>query len=128
PKEARDVGAFEQAASVEFSYLDPIVTKLAYERSFKNMMGHGDPDAATVASLENNLKECLDYYERILASQDFVAGRHATLVDLFHVPWLAFLPRIGLQDEISSRENVKAWGKRLQDRPAWQKISERAAH
>jgi len=39
------------------------------------MMGHGEPDAATVASLENNLMECLDYYEKILASQDFVAGK-----------------------------------------------------
>ena len=35
PKEARDVGAFEQAASVEFSYFDPNVTKLAYEKLFK---------------------------------------------------------------------------------------------
>jgi len=57
-----------------------------------------------------------------------VFKQHATLVDLFHVPWLAFLPRIGLQDEISSRENVKTWWKRLQDRPAWQKILEQAAH
>ena len=35
PKEARDVGAFEQAASVEFSYFDPVVTKLGYEKLFK---------------------------------------------------------------------------------------------
>jgi len=43
------------------------------------MMGHGEPDAAAVASLENNLKECLDYYEKVLASQDFIAGKVSEL-------------------------------------------------
>ena len=43
------------------------------------MMGHGEPDAAMVASLENGLKGCLDYYEKVLASQDFVAGKVSEL-------------------------------------------------
>jgi len=43
------------------------------------MMGHGEPDAATITSLEKDLRVCLDYYEKVLAGQDFVAGKVSEL-------------------------------------------------
>jgi len=35
PHDAAQVAVFEQAASVEYSYFDPPITQIAYERMFK---------------------------------------------------------------------------------------------
>lgn len=110
-------------------------------------MGHGEPDAALVKSLEASFAEALGYYERILQKQDYLTGnvrrpkvtevktsaddialKEVSLVDLFHVPWLEFLPRLDMEGEIQSRDNVRRWWKRLQQRPSWQKILSDFAH
>ncbi|KAG9590909.1 hypothetical protein KCU77_g4836, partial [Aureobasidium melanogenum] len=74
PKTLEDVALLEQAASVEYSYFEPSIFKLAYEKMFKKIMGHGEPDAATVKSLEASFTETLDYYERVLQKQDYLTG------------------------------------------------------
>lgn len=38
------------------------------------MMGHGEPDAATVKSLEASFAEALDYYEKTLQKQEYLTG------------------------------------------------------
>lgn len=84
------LGLFEQAASVEYSYFDPPFKNLAYEKIFKRfgnfnisiyedtnsvrIMGHGEPSAELVTSYERQLRECLDYYEVLLAKQTYLAG------------------------------------------------------
>ncbi|KAI4740416.1 hypothetical protein E4T50_09115 [Aureobasidium sp. EXF-12298] len=111
PKTSEDLALFEQAASVEYSYFEPSIFKLAYEKLFKKMMGHGEPDA--VAKLRR-----VEVEERA----DRISSKEVSLVDLFHVPWLEFLPRLDMEGEVQSRSNVRRWWERLQQRASWQKI------
>lgn len=45
-----------------------------------------------------------------------------SLVDLFHLPWLHFLPRLGIENEILSRKSVAVWCERLEQRATWCKV------
>lgn len=38
------------------------------------MMGHGEPDAVAVKSLETSFAETLDYYEGVLQKQEYLNG------------------------------------------------------
>ncbi|KAI4762497.1 glutathione S-transferase III [Aureobasidium sp. EXF-3400] len=123
PEPPEDIAMFEQAASVEYSYFDTSISKLAYEKLFKQFFGRGEPDPAVVRGLEAQFGEVLDYYEKLLSRQPYVTGSNVSLVDLYHLPWLYFLPRLSMEDEISSRENVAAWYQKMQRRSAWEKVA-----
>ncbi|KAF5687792.1 glutathione S-transferase [Fusarium denticulatum] len=113
-----ELATYEQAASVEYSYFDPTVKTLAYEKIFKRFMGKGDPDRATVERLEIDLVKVLDHYEKVLSHSEYLAGNQLSLVDIYHVPWFQFLPRLELQDEITKRPFLSAWWKRVSNRTA----------
>ncbi|KAF7552154.1 hypothetical protein G7Z17_g4510 [Cylindrodendrum hubeiense] len=110
---------FEQAASVEASYFESAVEKLAFELIFKKALGIGETDEATVNQQRAQLSKVLDYYENTLSQQDYLAGKTYSLIDLFHVPWIGFIQhRLQLSNEIDSRKNVKAWWNRVNQRTA----------
>lgn len=158
---AEEVGIFEQAASVEYSYFETAVAELAYQKLFKKyivlscpiesllmlnilgrMMGHGEPDPAAIQQNGALLCECLDLYEKTLSKSDYLTGdvsipsstrsvpridmspamKTFSIVDLFHAPWLQFLPRLGLGDEIESRKYVSKWWSSISNRPSWKTV------
>ncbi|TIA45876.1 glutathione S-transferase III [Aureobasidium pullulans] len=127
PTKLEDIASFEQVASVESSYFDTSIFKIAYEKMFKQFFGLGEADTAEMRKSENDLKEVLDYYDRVLASQRYLTGSKVSLVDLFHLPWLHFLPRLGIEDEILSRKNVAVWCERLEQRATWCKVVQEIA-
>ena len=47
-------------------------TRLTHDES--RMMGHGETDAGTVKYLEGTIKETLDYWEALLAKQQYLSG------------------------------------------------------
>ncbi|PKS08087.1 hypothetical protein jhhlp_005362 [Lomentospora prolificans] len=118
-----DLGVYELAANVEVSYFDPSIAGLGYEHIFKKFSGHGDADPAAVTRFRNTLTTTLDYYDKILATRKYLAGDDFSLVDLYHLPWLPFFSKLGLEAEIDSRPNFKAWTERATARPSWQKIN-----
>ncbi|KAG9664746.1 hypothetical protein KCU64_g462, partial [Aureobasidium melanogenum] len=69
-----DLARFEQAASVEYSYFDTSIFKVAYEKIFKQFFSWGGADAAVVKMMEKSLKEVLDYYDKLLASQSYLTS------------------------------------------------------
>ncbi|KAI5195486.1 hypothetical protein E4T39_08202 [Aureobasidium subglaciale] len=72
---ADNLAIFEQAASVEYSYFEPSISRLAYEKLFKRrMMGHGEPDAAAVNSLKFTFEQALDYYDKVLQKRTYLTG------------------------------------------------------
>ncbi|CAI4220159.1 unnamed protein product [Parascedosporium putredinis] len=119
-----DIGIYEQAASVEYSYFEPAISGLGYENIFKKFMGRGDADPAAVLQLRASLAQVLDYYEKVLATRQYLAGNEFSLVDLYHLPWMPFFAKLGLESELTSRPNFEAWWKRASSRPSWQKISQ----
>ncbi|KAJ5547313.1 glutathione S-transferase [Penicillium frequentans] len=112
----------EQAASVEYSYFDPPFKGLAYEKIFKRMMGHGEPDAHLVNVYEEQIHQCFDYYESLLAKQTYLAGNTYTIIDVFHLPWFAFVDKLGIGQEVETRPHLLAWWKLVSQRPAWNAV------
>ncbi|KAF5700352.1 zinc finger MSN2 [Fusarium mundagurra] len=74
------LATYEQAASVEYSYFDPTMKSLAYEKMFKRFMRRGDPDKATVERLEVDLVKVLEHYENVLSDRDYLAGNSVPIV------------------------------------------------
>ncbi|KAG2170777.1 hypothetical protein JADG_010516 [Aureobasidium aubasidani] len=74
PTKLEDIASFEQVASVESSYFDTSIFKIAYEKMFKQFFGLGEADTAEMRKSENDLKEVLDYYDQVLASQRYLTG------------------------------------------------------
>ncbi|CEL02179.1 hypothetical protein ASPCAL03351 [Aspergillus calidoustus] len=126
PCEDVKLSRFQQAASVEYSYFDPPITQLAYQKLFKRQMGQGEPDEQLVHECERRIQECLDYYEQLLGEDEYLAGKKFTLVDIFHAPWIAFLSRLEMESDISSRKNLNAWWDRVRNRPAWMAVTNMA--
>ncbi|KAF5985099.1 glutathione S-transferase [Fusarium coicis] len=118
-----ELATYEQAASVEYSYFDPTMKTLAYEKLFKGFMGRGDPDKATVERLEIDLVKVLDHYEKVLFHREYLAGNQFSLVDIYHMPWFEYLPRLALQDEITKRPALSAWWERVSNRSAWEGLT-----
>jgi len=122
-KDVHAQGLFEQAASIETSYFDPHASAIVFERVFKKMKGLGEPDEARVASLKEQLNAKLDVYEKILSKQPYLAGQEFTLADLFHLPYGAWLVKLG-EDFFESRPNVKKWWDKITSRPSWKAVQE----
>ncbi|KAH7234621.1 glutathione S-transferase [Fusarium redolens] len=121
------LAAFEQAASVEYAYFEPAVSALGFELIFKKMFNLGNTDQAIVDQQKALLNTTLDYYEKKLEAQQYLAGKDYSLVDLFHVPWLGFIRnRLQLGELIDSRKNVAAWAERISQRDASKAVSAKA--
>ena len=73
PTEPRAVAKYEQAASIEYSQWDPIVSVIAYEKGYKLRFGQ-ETYEALVAGLLPRLEIKLDGYEAILSKQKYLAG------------------------------------------------------
>ncbi|KAF5723976.1 glutathione S-transferase [Fusarium mundagurra] len=122
------LAVFEQAASVEYAYFEPAVSALGFELIFKKMFNLGDTNQAIVDQQKNLLSTTLEHYEKQLQSQEYLAGKDYSLIDLFHVPWLEFLRnRLNLGELIDSRKNVAAWADRISQRKASKAVSAKAA-
>jgi len=123
-KDAASLGLFEQAASIETSYFDPSASGIVFERAFKKYKGLGEADEAKVASLKEQLNAKLDVYDKILAKQPYLAGQEFTLADLFHLPYGAWLVKLGEGSLFESRPNVKKWWDKITSRPSWKTVQE----
>ncbi|KAJ4246079.1 hypothetical protein NW762_013824 [Fusarium torreyae] len=122
------LAAFEQLASVEYAYFEPAVSSLGFELIFKKLLKLGDTDQATVDKQRALLATTLDYYNRVLEKQEYLAGKDYSLVDLFHVPWLEFIRnRLQFGDFIDTRTNVAAWAERISQRAASKIVAAKAA-
>ncbi|KAF3044655.1 hypothetical protein E8E12_007674 [Didymella heteroderae] len=122
PTDTDALGIFEQAASVEYACFEPAVSQLSLEKITEAVTGQ-DAVPHTVAHHEAELRSVLDYYESVLSKQKWLAGQNYSLIDVFHIPWFASLiTKLGYQSEVESRDNVRAWWARAEQRPAWQKV------
>ena len=74
PTDSASLGRFEEAASVEYSYFNPVVGRLGWEKVFKKVITGEDADASAVSGAEQSLRKALDYYENILETRDWLAG------------------------------------------------------
>ncbi len=106
------------------------------------MRGTGEPDEVKVASLKQQLNTNLDVYEKILSKQPYLAGEASifmfqleglmevifnhvqsfTLADLFHLPYGAWLVKMGEGNLFESRPHVKEWWDKITARTSWKTV------
>ncbi|PQE03118.1 Glutathione S-transferase protein [Rutstroemia sp. NJR-2017a BBW] len=117
---------FEQACSVEQSYFAAAAETIGAEVIIKTMKGLGAPDEARVAQAESDLDTVLAFYDKILATQKYIAGDELTLADLFHLPNGAALKAYQWKEALAKYPNVDKWFKELQERETWLKAAAEA--
>ncbi|THX64148.1 glutathione S-transferase III [Aureobasidium pullulans] len=112
PTKLGDIASFEQVASVESSYFDTSIFKIAYEKMFKQFFGLGEADTAEMRKSENDLKEVLDYYDQVLASQQYLTGSYHWLTCSISRGF-TFFPALGSKTnsclERMSQSGVNDW-------------------
>ncbi|KAH7357521.1 glutathione S-transferase [Pyrenochaeta sp. MPI-SDFR-AT-0127] len=123
PRDSATLADFEVAASVDYAYFEPAVSKLGWEKLFKKFITGQEADTGVVSQLEGELRDVLDYYENVLAQRTWLAGQEFSLVDVFHIPWFNFLyTKLGYEEEIQSRPRLAAWWAKASQDSAWKKI------
>ncbi|KAF6755337.1 glutathione S-transferase [Ephemerocybe angulata] len=113
--------AFEVASSVEVANFEMFAGRIGFEKVYKPRVGQ-EPDLAAYEAAHAQLGAKLDVYDKILASQAYLAGDTPTLADLHHLPLAARLFPAGAGDLIEARPNVKRWYEALEGRGAWRGV------
>ncbi|KAL7907553.1 glutathione S-transferase [Trichoderma velutinum] len=116
------MGYFEQWASVEMANFDAVARPLQWEVIFKPLAGESKNEEL-IQSLLNTLTQNLDVYDRaILAKQEYMAGDAFSIVDIFYMPLMSYLFRMGFGNMITDRANVKAWWDSVSSRGSWKRF------
>jgi glutathione S-transferase len=102
---------FEDFADTSFT---PQVGQLMTEMA----KAEGERDQNRLQRLHQTIDRVLDYINRELQSQHFLAGDFS-VADVGFVPRLVVLKELGIE-ALTSRTNIDAWLKRLLDRPSIQ--------
>ncbi|HXR36711.1 MAG TPA: glutathione S-transferase family protein [Candidatus Binataceae bacterium] len=102
---------FEDFADTSFT---PQVGQLMAEMA----KAEGERDQNRLQRLHQTIDRVLDYVNRELQSQHFLAGDFS-VADIGFVPRLVVIKELGIE-ALTSRSNVDAWLKRMLDRPSIQ--------
>ncbi|TCD67326.1 hypothetical protein EIP91_000247 [Steccherinum ochraceum] len=115
---------FEQAVSMEMTRFEPAAYALTKELVFKPVYRKVANDEAEAAKGLAALSKVLNVYEGILSKQQYLAGDHVTLADLFHLPLGTALTDLGKSDVMTTdkRPNVQRWWNSIYSRPSWTAI------
>ncbi|DAA78511.1 TPA_exp: putative Glutathione S-transferase [Trichophyton benhamiae CBS 112371] len=120
PTELKANALYAQGLSLEVGSFEAAAAPFVYEKLFKPYQGLS-PDEHSVKLYESNLMNCLDGYERILSKQKYIGGNVLTLADLYHLPYLTLLPKVGF-NAIDDKPAVSRWAKEILARPSWQSL------
>ena len=96
--------------------------KVAFELWYKQFLPMGPPDVEGADKEKKSVVRHLDVCEKVLGAQEYMAGKEYGLVDIFYVPCFMRLFDCGMEGEVESRPNVKAWWERVKNRAAVKKF------
>ncbi|KAL2822788.1 glutathione S-transferase [Aspergillus cavernicola] len=128
PANPDDLATFEQLDSVGYSHFDPAISGLAYGKLFKRARGNCEPNPKRIQELEEQVSQCLDYYDGVLTKQAWFAGDNFSVIDICNIPMLEmFITRLGYEHEVTSRLYLKAWWNRATKCLSWKAIKAKAS-
>ncbi|KAL6885696.1 putative glutathion S-transferase II, GST-II [Trichoderma evansii] len=118
----KTMSQFEQWACVEMANFDVVARPLQWEVIFKPLAGEAKNEQL-IHSLVNTLAQKLDVYDRAVpANQQYMAGNTFSIVDIFYMPLMSYLFRMGYGDMIMDRPNVKTWWESVSSRDSWKRF------
>jgi len=110
---------FEQAASIEQFNFDPFASGIVGEKVFKAYRGQ-TADEKRVETLSASLEQKMDAYEVILSKQNYLAGDHLTLADLFHLSYGVMV--LKFVDFTKGRPHVARWWNEITSLESWKAV------
>ena len=79
-------------------------------------------DYKRVEQLKQQLSKQLDVFDQMLGAQKFMGGNSFSLIDIFYMPYTAYLFKVGDESLITERENVNSWWERVTRRDSWKAV------
>lgn len=112
---------------VESQHFNPYISKIVYEKLFKQM-NNEETDENVVKESLNSLKTVLEIYEKrfIETGNKYIAGNEYSIADISHIPYINYLIKCGSQYKSFLKEypNTYTWLKRIFSRKAVKHVLE----
>ncbi|RDW57373.1 hypothetical protein BP5796_12823 [Coleophoma crateriformis] len=116
---------FEQFASAEQANFDHFVQVLIAQKHY-NPMRRLPTEPVIVEYFETKFREKLDIYDVILGKQLYMGGNEFSLIDIFYMPQIGTLFKMGEGAFVTDRPNIKAWWERVTARDSWKQYATQA--
>lgn len=102
----------DQWLEVEGHNFNPHISKIVYEKLFKQMRNE-KPDENAVEHSLVELEKVLSIYEKRLQKYDYIAGDNFSIADISHIPYIHYFLKCGYADVIKKHRHVHKWVRRM---------------
>lgn len=106
---------------IESQHLNPPLSKIVYEKVFKQMQGESEVDEQLVMSALKDLDSVLRIYEDQLNSK-FISGDTFTIADIACIPYLNYFVKSQGKDYLKQYPKFYHWFKKVKSRESVKKI------
>jgi glutathione S-transferase len=122
PSDTRAAARMDQWVNIADSYLVPHAAPVIVESMFRRYLG-GEQNTKAIADGRAGLQTALDVADRWLAENPYLAGQAFSYADIHWMPFVDYLVRVGLREDIERRRNLGSWWGRVSERPTWKKVA-----
>lgn len=122
PADAHEAALVDQWMGVADAYLAPNAQPFIVEKLFRRYLG-GELDQRAIESGHTGMQAPLDAADRWLATNPYFAGSAFSLADIHWMPYVEYLTRIGVDEDVARRKHFAAWWQRVSERPSWQRVA-----
>jgi len=105
---------------VESQYYNPLVSKIVYERMWKD----GTPDEKIINDAIKELEKVLDVYEGQLSKNEYISGSSFSIADISNIPYTYYMLKCGYKELYKSRPHVYNWLKKMMRRESVRRVLE----
>jgi glutathione S-transferase len=106
---------------IESQHLNTPLSKIVYEKVFKQMRGESDVNEELVKTSLKDLDSVLSIYENNLNSK-FISGDTFTIADIACIPYLNYFVRCQGKDYLKKYPKFYHWYKKVKSRDSVKKI------
>jgi glutathione S-transferase len=95
----------------------PSLRVFIYERMFKPLKGHGEPDAQRITKEQDNLDRAASVLDGQLSGSLYVCGNAISAVDLYLAAYPMYAGNAGI--DLVPYQHLSAWLHRVHNLPEW---------
>jgi glutathione S-transferase len=119
PSDPRAAARMNQIVGINDWYFFPKVSAvIVFQRIVGPVLLGTATDEAAIAAVMPFARTCVSELDRLLGSQQFLAGDHLSIADLMLAPQLDFFAETPEGKSLLDETRLKAWLDRMNDRPS----------
>jgi glutathione S-transferase len=103
------------------AHFSPQIGTLAFEKTFKAMMGLGDPNAAKIEEALSNFRRFAAVLNKRLEGRKYVVGNALTIADLTVASSLMYARQVEVP--LAEFPHLDSWFSRMTELDAWKKTA-----